>query len=147
MGYYTKYDLEIRFLDYEKNKIKIEDKVHSEIQAIENSGIKDENLKQKLIEEINNQLSMLKVTQKTVIQALEFNPFEEPCKWYTHSQNMIDLSKSFPGILFILYGSGEDSGDLWVKYFYKGKIQFEEAKIVYEPFDESKLKDSAYPHV
>lgn len=143
MGYYTKYDLEIRPLEYEQKKAEIEDKIHSEIQAIENSGIKDKKLKKKLIKEINNQLSMLKVTQKTVTNTLGFNPFEESCKWYTHSEDMVDLSKSFPGILFILSGSGEKSDDLWVKYYYKGKIQITYGKIVYEPFAASKLED--YP--
>lgn len=84
---------------------------------------------------------------------LECKPYEKPnfwsalingemdaCKWYDHEQHMVELSKKFPEILFTLTGVGEEGGDLWKKYFKGGKMQVALAKIVYDEFDESKLK-------
>lgn len=51
-------------------------------------------------------------------------------KWYSHKEDMIDLSKKYPTTLFILSGTGEDC-DKWKEYFYNGKSQFEKAVITY----------------
>lgn len=60
-------------------------------------------------------------------------------KWYDCSQDMCALSYRFPGVIFTLYGDGEDSEDLWVEYFLDGLSQHEAAEIVYGRFDPSKL--------
>lgn len=60
-------------------------------------------------------------------------------KWYGHENDMRDLSKKFPTILMILSGEGEDSGDIWRKYFLNGKMQRASAKITFEDFDERKM--------
>lgn len=44
-----------------------------------------------------------------------------------------------PTILLTLYGEGEESEDLWVKYFLNGKMQISVAKIIYAKFDEKEL--------
>lgn len=61
-------------------------------------------------------------------------------KWYDHEQDMKEVSKQFPDIIFELHGEGEDTGDIWDKYFKNGKIQVCRAEIVIPPFDESKLE-------
>src|SRR5271167_3366834 len=58
-------------------------------------------------------------------------------KWYDHKDEMIALSKRFPDTLFTLYGDGEESRDLWVKYFKNGKMQSYEAEIIYPPVNEN----------
>ena len=54
-------------------------------------------------------------------------------KWYNHEEFLINLSKKYDKILITLYGDGEGQGDMWVKYFYQGKIQKGNAEIVYPP--------------
>ena len=61
-------------------------------------------------------------------------------KWYNHEEDMKQLSREFPDILFELCGEGEESGDIWEKYFKNGKMQCCKAVLTFEPFDEAKLK-------
>lgn len=60
-------------------------------------------------------------------------------KWYDHEEDMKVLSATFPDVLFTLKGDGEETNDLWIKYFKNGKMQVATAIITYEPFDESRL--------
>lgn len=61
------------------------------------------------------------------------------CKWYNHEKDMRAFSKNFPDSVFHLYGEGEESGDIWIKYFKDGKMQVAEAQIIYDEYDEKKL--------
>lgn len=61
------------------------------------------------------------------------------CKWYHHTEHLKVLSSKYPCIIFTVMGIGENNDDMWVKYFLNGKVQEVEAKITFEPFDESKL--------
>lgn len=63
----------------------------------------------------------------------------ESGKWYDHEQDLQAISTRFPNHVFELRGEGEESGDVWVKYFKNGKVQASKAEIRLEPFDESKL--------
>lgn len=62
------------------------------------------------------------------------------CKWYEHEAEMKSLSEKFPDIVFSLHGEGEESEDVWYKYFKNGKMQECYAKITYDEYDESKLR-------
>ena len=56
-------------------------------------------------------------------------------KWYEHEEDMKQFSKKFPDTLFTLKGIGEESGDIWVKYFKNGKMQTVKAKIEISELD------------
>ena len=68
------------------------------------------------------------------------SPFEESCKWYEHEEDMRKFSKKYPKIIFLLKGEGEQSGDIWRKYFKNGKMQECKAKITFDDFNEEKLQ-------
>lgn len=63
----------------------------------------------------------------------------EEAKWYSHEEDMLELSLKYPEVVFLLHGEGEENGDLWNMYFKNGKKQNCNAVVVYEEFDESKL--------
>jgi len=59
--------------------------------------------------------------------------------WHDHEEDMAKLSAQFPDLLFKLRGTGENSGDLWMKYFKGGLVQRAPAQITFDEFDEGKL--------
>jgi len=65
--------------------------------------------------------------------------YGDSIKWYRHDEDMRALSTKYPMILFTLSGKGEESGDIWKKYYCAGKCQVARAQIEYEPFDPDKL--------
>jgi hypothetical protein len=60
-------------------------------------------------------------------------------KWYSHEEDMTQISKKYPDLLFILNGNGEENGDIWRKHFKNGKTHFSKAKIVFDDFDPEKF--------
>jgi hypothetical protein len=62
------------------------------------------------------------------------------CKWYDHEEEMRTFSMKYPTVVFLLEGDGEESGDVWRKYFMNGKCQIAQAKLVFDQFDLRKLK-------
>lgn len=71
--------------------------------------------------------------------ATYFELYSDECKWYEHDEEMIELSLKFPDTVFCLHGEGEESGDIWNKYYKNGKSQYCPARIVYDEYDETKL--------
>lgn len=65
--------------------------------------------------------------------------FDDRIKWYNHEEDMRTYSQSHPNVLFKLSGDGEENGDLWVEYYFNGKMQREKIEVKFEPFDKSKL--------
>ena len=70
----------------------------------------------------------------------EFGETTDSCKWYSYHDDMIVMSAQFPDVLFTLRGKGEESGDVWNNYYLGGKSQRAQAKLVFDEFDESKLR-------
>ncbi len=61
-------------------------------------------------------------------------------RWYSHEDDMLEVSKQFPNVLFCLHGQGDDSEDIWDEYFLNGKSQYCRAEITIPPFDPAKLQ-------
>lgn len=61
--------------------------------------------------------------------------------WYDHEKDVAALSKNYPGLVFVLYGVGEQNDDMWYKYFHNGKVQLCPARISFAKYNESKLKE------
>lgn len=58
-----------------------------------------------------------------------FNPItdnrDDPwlaAKWYDHESNLKDATATVTGPVVRLHGVGEEHGDEWVKYFYRGEV-------------------------
>ena len=66
---------------------------------------------------------------------------DEMKKWYSCEEDMIQLSKLFPEIVFTIEGWGEDREDIWREYFFNGKCQYAPAQIKFAPFDTLLLHD------
>lgn len=64
----------------------------------------------------------------------------ESTKWYDHEDHIKALSKDIPHVLFILSGQGEETGDIWRKYFLDGKMQVSKVVMTFDEFDPKKLK-------
>jgi hypothetical protein len=68
----------------------------------------------------------------------------ESMKWYDHQDNMIDLSKEFPDVMFMLEGEGEERDDNWRLYVCNGEWELCTAKIVFEVPGYEKFKNMYY---
>lgn len=69
----------------------------------------------------------------------DFELYGEQAKWYEFDKEMKTLSRQFPDTVFCLYGEGEESRDVWYRYYKNGKLQYCPAKIAFDEYDESKL--------
>lgn len=75
-----------------------------------------------------------------LVKHVDYDPLDESCKWYDHEDDMKWLSKEYSGTVFKLHGEGEESGDLWDKYFLNGKMQACKAIVTYDEYSVKKLK-------
>lgn len=64
----------------------------------------------------------------------------DACKWYDHDKDMIEYSKRFPDFVFILDGEGEESGDIWRKFYKNGKSYEWKLEYALPDFDPNNLK-------
>ena len=136
MGYLTQFSCSVKgklenkekIAELEKAKAEAE-KLTGKLREIAMAGIEKEMKIEKSID-----------VETVVSKVVGYNPFEDETKWYYHEVHMRKISLQYPDVIFELKGEGEESGDIWVKYFVNGKMQVCNATIVFEPFDEKKLK-------
>lgn len=68
------------------------------------------------------------------------NTFGVYSKWYDYREQIGEVSKLYPKVLFVVTCLGED-GERWGTYIHNGKYQDALCHISYDPFDPSKLID------
>jgi len=136
MGYYTNYKCKV--IGKLVNKVKIAELEKAKIIAEGLSG----KLKEIALAGIENELNIEKsINVNTIVTSVVgYNPFDDETKWYEHEADMKKISKEYPDVIFELSGEGEESGDVWKKYFVNGKMQVCKAILVFDEFDKSKLK-------
>lgn len=64
---------------------------------------------------------------------------DDVCKWYSHDEDMLDLSRRMPNYVFTLSGEGEEFCDLWETHYLNGKVQHCPAEIIYPVMDLNEL--------
>lgn len=106
MGYYTYYNLEVRDLNT------------------------DEPISEALEAEITRKLAVILELEDNEDTTFEDLFFDE-LKWYDYEEDLEELSKEYPDLIFILSGEGEDREDVWRKWFCNGYIDGGMAEIVY----------------
>jgi hypothetical protein len=120
MGYYTTYELDIQ------------GQAANWVQGVDEQGNSVR---------VNIGYDHAAIEREIVAQSGYSSLFEgESVKWYDHDEEMKAVSKKYPDLLFTLTGVGEESGDMWCKYYQAGKCQHELARIEYGKFDPAKLK-------
>jgi hypothetical protein len=136
MGYCTNFSCTV------KGKLENKEKVAELEKAKKDAEKLTGKLREIALAGIEKELKIEKsINVKSVITSVVgYNPLEDETKWYEHEEHMRKISLQYPDVIFELRGEGEESGDIWVKYFVNGKMQLCAAKIVFEEFDEKKLK-------
>lgn len=134
MGYYTNYTISSKgkpFSEEENAAIaeleKQAESLTGELKEMALKGIAEKKKRQP------------KNTKQLVVNVLGFDPFTDSCKWYEHDKHMRDISRMYPETIFILEGEGQESGDIWKKYYLNGKCQVAKAEVIIPEFDETKL--------
>lgn len=116
MGYYTYYNLSIKNDD----EVSIERQREASLYLLKDFGFSP-------------------ITEKYHKERIEKSlyPFDwisdDSMKWYDYERDMINLSKEFPEVIFVLYGEGEEREDIWRSFFKNGKCVHQAAHIYYDP--------------
>lgn len=59
---------------------------------------------------------------------------EESRKWYDCKEDMVELSKHFPTVLFEIDAEGEENADMWKGRWRNGEEEIIKARIVWDDF-------------
>lgn len=95
--------------------------------------------------EINQETDYLSNIEQRFEEVTQYNYsslFEDgnSVKWYDYEKDMKKLSEEYPKHTFILKGYGEESEDMWIHYFKRGKSKKYEAEIKFPKLKDEELK-------
>lgn len=110
MGYYTKYSLTIQ------DKFGID--------------LKDTDLYEEIVSDLANR----------GIEYFLYGLDGPRIKWHNHQEDLLKASIRYPDVRFVLKGIGEEYPDIWINYFVNGHSQFSDAKIIFDDYDETRLR-------
>ena len=66
-------------------------------------------------------------------------------KWYSSTDDLLQISIRFPAAMFTLEGDGEESDDFWMAYIQNGAIQECPGRIIYDDYDQKKMTQRIQP--
>ena len=140
MGYYTQYKIKFEVLDDSAQKKEFDEFIEALVEA--DITVPDSITIQDTVRDVTERIHDFMESDDfcTSESCNAYRIQEDVCKWYEHEYDMRLVSRKFPGVLWTLTGEGEESGDLWRKYFWNGKMQTARAELIYPAFDESKLR-------
>lgn len=130
MGYYTEY--KVKVLDA-KTREDCTDKFRNEDE--DSANFNRQKSKNHFKEEYCNRMTELFERYSKIQGIIDYMFCGESCKWYNHEVDMLSVSKVFPEYIFEVHGEGEETGDVWIKWFHDGKMQGGPAEIVLPNFD------------
>ena len=61
-------------------------------------------------------------------------------KWYDHDEDMLEVSRAFPDVHFVLHGEGDNTEDIWETHCLGGKMATYMAEIRIPPFNPEDLR-------
>lgn len=115
MGYYTKYEFGWFFLN--------ESIIGKKEKRLKEINLKEFMYNMDCYEHLLYNHSN-KTDQPVDFDLVEIVSPEQKMKWYSHEEDMMNLTGIFPDLVFVLKGEGEDSGDSWIKIFHDGNQSF-----------------------
>ena len=62
-----------------------------------------------------------------------------PATWYDYDEDMLEVSRAFPRVHFVLSGDGDDNEDIWEHHFWNGKSAKYKAEIRIPPLNMADL--------
>ena len=86
-----------------------------------------------IVKDPENQLEEFKAEFNEIIQEDWYEGFE--AKWYDWENDMINMSKKFPKMMFSLDGNGEEALDIWCAHFCNGQCNYREIQTYWEEFN------------
>ncbi len=135
MGYYTRHKLKV--FDWERAEDKTDE--FRQVRQMMKAASLLPGPKSIFSEEFLNKMRSAQVAfallDKRAWECIEAALNEGDSQQWNEHNDMIALSKAFPDYVFELSGEGEEAGDVWTKWFCRGKHQGGKAEIVLPKFD------------
>lgn len=125
MGYYTAFSLHVHknfngaLYDSFHVSIEVEREVMKELCVISNMWNKDS------IIEYDEPFDMIS---------------EDIYKWYNHESDMLNLSRMFPNLWFILEGHGEEWNDIWRDLYHNGEVEHQVVEMNFPDFNRKRWR-------
>lgn len=80
---------------------------------------------------VKQRQAALSTLDKGDLEIVELAMDDYPMKWYDYNDTMKAISLALPEYGFILTGFGEDSGDIWRKFYVDGNVTGGKAEIIF----------------
>lgn len=144
MGYYTHYEITIKDPKTLEDRLPEFTALREEAAEFKKLDARSKNKYRKdYIKRLQKAAKAIDSVSDDAWSSFDYTVSGERNKWYDYELDMSSISMAFPEFLFQVEGSGEESGDLWIKWFYRGQMQGGKAEIVLPKLDPKKWKGTS----